>query len=180
MEDLKATAEKPSKPTYTCDIGRYAVAKKEDKKENLSPTIENRQARFKFQVFETFEAGMVLKGTEVKSIRDSAISIQEGYVHVFKGELLLEGVHITAYNHHSTHTQAESVRSIHLLMHKHEIDKLAMEMKLKKLTVVPLKIYFNKGRAKVLIGLARGKSSVDKRQDIKKRDIEKNLRKHNR
>lgn len=151
-----------------------------EKKENHSPTIENRQARFKFQVFETFEAGMVLKGMEVKSIRDSTISLQEGYVHVFKGELLLEGVHITPYNHKSTHTEIQPVRSIRLLMHKHEIDKIQMDMKLKKLTMVPLKIYFKKSYAKILIGLARGKSHVDKRQDIKKRDVEKKLRQHNR
>jgi SsrA-binding protein len=151
-----------------------------EKKENHAPTIENRQARFKFQVFETFEAGMVLKGSEVKSIRDSLISLQEGYVHVFKGELLLEGVHITPYNHHSTHTEAVPLRSIRLLMHKHEIDKLAMEIKLKKLTIVPLKIYFKKSFAKILIGLARGKNVVDKRQDIKKRDVDRKLRQHNR
>lgn len=149
-------------------------------KENLSPTIENRQARYKFQVFETFEAGMVLKGTEVKSIRDSSISLQEGYVHVLHGELLLEGCHITPYKQQSTHSVNEPVRSIRLLMHKREINNLAMEMKLKKLTMVPLKLYFKKGYAKLLIGLARGKNAVDKRQDIKKKDIDKSLRRHNR
>jgi len=151
-----------------------------EKKENHSPTIENRQARFKYQVFETFEAGMVLKGMEVKSIRDSTISLQEGYVHVFKGDLLLEGVHITPYNHKSTHTEILPVRSVRLLMHKHEIRKIEMEMKLKKLTMVPLKVYFKKGYAKILIGLARGKNAVDKRQDIKKRDVDRSLKRHNR
>ena len=123
---------------------------------------------------------MVLKGTEVKSIRDSLISLQEGYVHVFKGDVLLEGVHITPYDHKSTHTPTEMVRSIKLLLNKSEINKIAMEMKLKKLTMVPLKIYFKNGRAKVLIGLARGKNVVDKRQDIKKRDIDRTLKRHNR
>lgn len=150
------------------------------KEKDHTPTIENRQARYKFQVGETFEAGMVLKGSEVKSIRDSSISIQEGYVHVFKGELLLEGVHITPYNHKSTHTETVAVRSIRLLMHKHEISKLAMEIKLQKMTIVPLKIYFKKGYAKILIGLARGKKASDKREDIKKKDIERSLRRHNR
>ena len=111
-----------------------------DQKKNLDPTIENRQARYKFQVFETFEAGMVLKGTEVKSIRDSAISLQEGYVHVFKGELLLEGCHITPYKQQSTHSVNEPVRSIRLLMHKREINNLAMDMKLKKLTMVLISV----------------------------------------
>jgi SsrA-binding protein len=150
-----------------------------EQKKNLDPTIENRQARFKFQVFETFEAGMVLKGTEVKSIRESSISLQEGYVHVLRGELLLEGCHIMPYKQHSTHTTAEAVRSIRLLMHKREINNLETEMKLKKLTAVPLKLYFKKGYAKLLIGLARGKNAVDKRQDIKKKDIEKSLRRFN-
>jgi SsrA-binding protein len=151
-----------------------------EQKKNLDPTIENRQARFKFQVFETFEAGMVLKGTEVKSIRDSSISLQEGYVHVHKGELLLEGCHITPYKQQSTHSINDPVRSIRLLMHKREINNIAMEMKLKKLTMVPLKLYFKKGYAKILIGMARGKNSVDKRQDIKKKDMDKRLRQHNR
>jgi SsrA-binding protein len=153
---------------------------KKDQKKNLDPTIENRQARFKFQVFETFEAGMVLKGSEVKSIRSSEISLQEGYVHVLRGELLLEGCHISPYKQHSTHTTSESIRSIRLLMHKREIEKVEIEMKLKKLTMVPLKIYFKKGYAKILIGLARGKNAVDKRQDIKKKDIERTLKRHNR
>ncbi len=153
---------------------------KKSKEKDHTPTIENRQARYKFAVSETFEAGMVLKGTEVKSIRDSSISLQEGYVHVFKGELLLEGVHITPYAHKSSHSTTEPVRSIRLLMHKHEISKIEMDIKLQKLTVVPLKIYFKKGYAKILIGLARGKKAADKREDIKKRDIEKNLRRHNR
>ncbi len=154
------------------------MAKAQEK--NHQPTIENRQARFKFQVFETFEAGMVLKGNEIKSIRGSSISLQEGYVHVHNDQLLLEGVHITPYKHQSTHSALEPTRSIRLLMHRNEIDKLKMEVKLKKQTIVPLKIYFKKGYAKVLIGLARGKSTVDKRHDIKKKDIERNLRRINR
>lgn len=150
------------------------------KEKNHSPTIENRQARFKFQIFETFEAGMVLKGNEIKSLRESSVSLQEGYVHIHNGELLLEGVHITPYEYQSTHVAIEPIRSIRLLMHKREISHLDSETKLKKLTIVPLKIYFTKGFAKVLIGLAKGKKTEDKRQDIKKRDVERSLRRTNR
>ena len=146
------------------------------KEKNHEPTIENRQARFKYQIFETFEAGMVLRGNEIKSFRESSVSLQEGYVHVHDGTLLLEGVHITPYEYQSTHVPREPVRSIRLLMHRREIDNLASEMKLKKQSIVPLKIYFKKGYAKVMIGLARGKKYEDKRQDLKKKDIEKNLR----
>lgn len=153
------------------------MAKKE---KNHEPTIENRQARFKFQIFETFEAGMVLRGNEIKSFRDSSVSLQEGYVHVHNGELLLEGVHVTPYKHISSHSTMEPVRSIRLLMHRREINHLESETKLKKLTIAPLKIYFKKGYAKVLIGLARGKKAADKRQDIKKKDIERSLRRANR
>ena len=146
-------------------------------KKNLEPTIENRKARHGFEIFETFEAGLVLEGSEVKSIRYSLISIAEGFVHVLKNQAWLEGVHINTYTHRSTHTPEKPVRSIKLLLHQREIFKIAQEMKLKKMTGIPLKIYFVKGKAKVLFGLARGKKASDKRESIKKRDIEKNLRK---
>jgi SsrA-binding protein len=154
------------------------MAKKEEK--DHQPTIENRQARFKFQIFETLEVGLVLKGAEVKSIREGTVSLQEGYVHIFKGELLMEGVHITPYFQQSSHTALEPIRSIKLLAHKREIANFSDEVKLKKLSIVPLKMYFLKGKAKVLIGLAKGKKIGDKRDAIKKRDVERKLLRHNR
>lgn len=152
------------------------------KEKNISrdPVIENRQARFKYQIFETFEAGIVLKGNEIKSLRNSQVSLQEGYVHVHRGEVLMEGVHITPYSHQSTHVAVEPVRSIKLLLHKKEISHLASEAKLKKQTIVPLKVYFKKGYAKILIGLARGKKSHDKREDIKQKDVQRKLDRINR
>ena len=123
---------------------------------------------------------MVLRGNEIKSIRESLVSLQEGFVHVHDDQLLLEGVHITSYKNQSTHVPLEPIRSIKLLMHRKEIGRLKMDTQLKKLTIVPLKIYFKKGYAKILIGLARGKKAHDKRQDLKKKDVERKLSRVNR
>lgn len=147
------------------------------KKKNQTPTIENRKARFKFQILETYEAGMSLLGAEVKSIRQGQISLQEGYVKISNGNVFLHGAHISPFEHMSSHQQPDPVRNIQLLLHRKEIRKLAVNTDQNGLTLVPLKVYFKCGKAKLLLGVAKGKKMFDKRQDLKKKSIEKNLRK---
>jgi len=134
----------------------------------------NRQARHEYKILETFEAGMELKGSEIKSIREGAINLKEGYAHVVNGELFLEGVHISPYLQANLMNH-EPVRTRRLLMHRREIDHLQAETQLKRLTLIPLKVFFKNGRAKIEIGLAQGKKFQDKREDIKKRETKRLL-----
>ncbi|MCB0272179.1 MAG: SsrA-binding protein SmpB [Bdellovibrionales bacterium] len=151
---------------------------KKKKEKNTSPTIENRQARFKFSISETFEAGLELKGSEVKSIRASQISLQEGFAFSKKGELFLDGVHIAPYEQTGTHDQHPQIRKIRLLLHKREIIKISQKLDQEGLALIPLKIYFHHQKAKILLGLGKGKKLFDKRQDARKNEIEKSLRKN--
>ena len=134
----------------------------------------NRRARHEFSIEETIEAGIVLTGTEIKSIRDRKISIAEAYARVEKGEAWLIGAHIAPwaggnrYNH-------EPRRDRKLLLHRLEIDRLLGRSKAKGLTIVPLRVYFSRGRAKVELGLARGKQLHDKRRDIAERDSRRDM-----
>jgi SsrA-binding protein len=146
--------------------------KKKDKKEN-PVKAENRKARHEYQILENFEAGMQLKGVEVKSIRAAQLSLKEGYCSIDRGEVFLQGVYIAPYEHASTHDTLDTVRPIRLLLHKHEIAKLEKKVKLDRLTLVPLKVYFKQGKAKVDIALAKGKNLYDKRETKKKKDIQR-------
>ena len=134
----------------------------------------NRRARHEFSIEDTIEAGIVLTGTEIKSIRDRKISIAEAYARVEKGEAWLIGAHIAPwaggnrYNH-------EPRRDRKLLLHRLEIDRLLGRSKAKGLTIVPLRVYFSRGRAKVELGLARGKQLHDKRRDIAERDSRRDM-----
>jgi len=135
---------------------------------------DNRQARHKYFILETYEAGMELKGSEVKSLREGKVQLKEGYAHVRRGELFLEGVHITPYKYANINAP-EAVRSRKLLMHRREIQRLQADLQRKNLTLVPLKLYFKRGKAKLQIGVAKGKKVHDKRQTIKKREAQRTL-----
>ncbi|MDA1008880.1 MAG: SsrA-binding protein SmpB [Planctomycetota bacterium] len=137
-----------------------------------APTIENRQARFDFQIGETFEVGMVLTGSEVKSIRNGRISLGEGFVMARATPAILElhAVHIDEYPQASPQHQHEPRRVRRLLAHKKEIERLAQVVKAKGASLVPLKLYFLRGRAKLLIGVGIGRKKSDKRQAIRERD----------
>lgn len=143
------------------------------------PLAQNRKARHDYEILETVEAGLVLKGTEIKSIRKGKISLQDGYISIRNGEAWLKNVHISPYEQGNIFNH-DPERDRKLLLHRSEIAKLADEMKLKRLTIVPLKVYLVRGRAKVLIGLARGKDRYDKRHSLKekqmKRDIDRALK----
>ena len=132
----------------------------------------NKKARFEFFILETFEAGLVLKGTEIKSVRNGQISLQEAYVRTNGEEIWLVGAHIAPYEHASAF-QHDPKRDRKLLMHKKEIRKLFDEVRIKGMTLVPMRVYLKAGRAKLEIGLAKGKKQYDKRESIKERDVER-------
>ncbi len=129
----------------------------------------NRRARHDYQIEDTYEAGLVLTGTEVKSLRAGRASLADGFGQVVGGELWLLGVHIPPYAEGSW-TNHEPRRQRKLLMHKKEIDRLSRGVAERGLTLIPLSLYFSGGKAKVELALARGKRTYDKRHDLAKRD----------
>lgn len=137
--------------------------------------IVNRKAKYNYQIFDTIEAGIVLTGTEIKSLRLGKANIRDSYVRVKNNEMYIINMHISSYENGNIFNHDET-RERKLLLHKKEIFKFRDKIKLEGYTIVPLKVYLKNGRAKVLIGLAKGKKNYDKREDIKKRDIERNIR----
>ena len=142
-----------------------AVAAEGDKK----IVARNRRARHDYTIEDVVEAGLVLTGTEVKSLREGRASLTDGFGQVTDGEAWLHGVHIPEYTQ-GTWTNHEPRRTRKLLLHRKEIDRLANSTRERGLTLVPLSLYFKDGRAKVEIALARGKRTYDKRHDLAERD----------
>lgn len=136
--------------------------------------VSNRRATHDFSILETFEAGIVLTGTEVKSLRNNGGSLQEAYVRVLEDELWLIGCHIAYYRFGNVHNHEER-RDRKLLMHKREINKLRVATQEKGLTIIPLALYLKDGRVKIRIGTAKGKKTVDKRHSIKERDEKRDM-----
>ncbi len=139
----------------------------------------NRKARFEYHILETFEAGLVLKGSEIKSIRAGQVSLQEAYVHTNGKEAWLVGAHIAPYEQAGSFNH-DPDRERKLLLHQREIHKLWDEVRIKGMTIIPIKMYLKEGRAKVEIGLAKGKRQYDKRESIKKRDLAREEARRNR
>lgn len=131
---------------------------------------DNRQARYQYHILDTYEAGIELKGTEVKSIRAGRCNLRDGYALIRHGEALLINVHISAYDTASEYFNHDPRRTRRLLLHKQEIRKLVGKIEQQGLTLVPLKMYFKAGWLKVEIALAQGKKLHDKREDIKQRE----------
>jgi SsrA-binding protein len=150
------------------------MADKKSKKavaKQLNATIAaNRQATHEYFIEERFEAGLVLEGWEVKSLRSGKIQLKESYVAIKRGEAWLSGAHISALLSASTHVNPDSVRMKKLLLNRHELNKLIGSVERKGYTVVPLSMYWKNGRAKLEIGLAKGKQLHDKRVASKDRD----------
>ena len=136
---------------------------------------ENRKALHDYHILETFEAGVVLLGTEVKAIREGRVNLRDSYARVENGEVWLLNVHISPYSHRGYAQHAE-LRQRKLLLHRHEIRKLVGRTAEKGLTLVPLELYFNKGRVKVLLALAKGKQLHDKRETIRRREVDRETR----
>lgn len=143
---------------------------------------DNRKAYFNYEILEKFEAGMVLMGSEVKSLREGNLTLKDAYVSFRNGEAFLQNAHISEYQA-SSYNNHPPERLRKLLMHKAEIEKIMGRVQEKSLTCVPLKMYFKGGRIKLEIGLGKGKKQYDKRQSVKekesKRDLQRTL-KHNR
>ena len=137
---------------------------------------QNRKARHDYHIEDVFEAGLVLTGTEVKSLRAGRASLVDGYATLSGGEAFLQGVHIPEYTQ-GTWTNHEPRRVRKLLLHKHELLRLVGETRESGLTLVPLELYFKDGKAKVAIALARGKKTYDKRQDLATRDANREVSK---
>lgn len=140
--------------------------------------ILNRQASFNYFVEETYEAGIVLTGTEIKSIRLGKCNIKDSYAIIKNNEVYLLNAHISSYEKGNIFNHDEN-RTRKLLLNKREILKLNNKLNLEGYTLIPLKIYFVKNRAKVLIGVCKGKKNYDKREAIKEKDIERELNKNN-
>jgi SsrA-binding protein len=141
---------------------------------NNKDLVSNKRATFNYQILETFEAGIVLQGTEIKSLRDNGGSLQEAYVRVENNELLLIGSSIAPYRYGNVHNHEEK-RERKLLMHKREIEKLRIATQEKGLTIIPLAFYLKEGRLKVRIATAKGKKTYDKRESIKERDDKRQM-----
>jgi len=136
---------------------------------------DNRKAFFDFHVLETLEAGIALLGTEIKAIREGRVNLRDSYARLDNGEIWLLNVHISPYSH-TGYAHHEERRQRKLLLHKHEIMKLAGRVQEKGLTLVPLQLYFKGGRLKVSIGLVKGKQTHDKRETIRRREIDRETR----
>ncbi len=132
----------------------------------------NRKARFEYFLLETFEAGLALKGTEIKSIRTGQISLQEAYVRTDGKQAWLVGAHVAPYEHASA-SQHDPDRERKLLLHKREIRELWDAVRIKGMTIVPVRVYLKAGRAKLELAIAKGKKQYDKREAIKQKDIER-------
>ena len=140
--------------------------------------LTNRKARHDYSILDVWEAGIVLVGSEVKSLREHHANLQDAYARVDEGEVWLNGMHILPYKF--SRGEVDPVRRRKLLLNAHEIDEIARKTKERGLTIVPLKVYFKDGRAKVEIGLAKGKKNYDKRHALAaqdaKRDVDRALR----
>ena len=151
------------------------MAEKTEREQARRVIAENRKARHDYHVLETWEAGVALLGTEVKAIREGRVNLRDSYARVQNGEIWLLNVHISPYSHRGYAQHAE-LRQRKLLLHRHEIRKLTGRTTEKGLTLVPLELYFNKGRVKILLALAKGKQAHDKRETIRRREVDRETR----
>ncbi len=140
-----------------------------DRQSGQSPKIINRKAFHEYEIMDRYEAGIVLQGTEVKSLRQGKANFKDAFAHIKDDEAWIYNMHISPYSH-GTVWNHDTTRPRKLLLHKQEIKRLKSQVEEKGLTLTPLQIYFKKGRAKIELGLARGKKLYDKRKDLAKKD----------
>ncbi|AFZ20542.1 SsrA-binding protein SmpB [Allocoleopsis franciscana] len=146
-----------------------------EKSDSYKVIADNRQARFRYEILETYEAGVELKGTEVKSIRQGKANLQDGYALIRNGEAWLLNVHISPYQKATDFFNHDPRRTRRLLLHKKEIRKLIGKVEQEGLTLVPLKMYFKRGFVKVTIALGKGKKLHDKRESLKERQDKRDM-----
>lgn len=151
------------------------MAEKSERELAQANIAENRKAFHDFHILETYEAGVALLGTEVKSIREGRVNLRDSFARVEKGEVWLYNVNISPYSHRG-YADHEPLRQRKLLMHRDEIRKLIGKTVEKGMTLVPVRMYFKSGRVKVAVGLAKGKKDYDKRETIKRRETDRETR----
>ena len=139
--------------------------------------ITNRKANYDYEILESIEAGIVLTGTEIKSIRNGLANLKDSYAIIKNEEAFILNMHISSYEQGNRFNHEET-RTRKLLLHKKEILKLRDKVNINGYTLIPLKLYFKKNKAKLLIGLAKGKKNYDKRESMKERDIKRNIEKN--
>ncbi len=144
------------------------------KKDRRKIVTENKKARFNYFIIDEYEAGMVLLGTEVKSLRIGRGHLKDSYARIRKGEVFVHQMHIGPYPF-AYHENHEPLRTRKLLLHKHEIKRLIGKINEKGLALIPLRIYFKEGKAKMSLGLAKGKRSYDKRESIRRQDEKRDM-----
>lgn len=144
------------------------------KEAGIKIAAENRKARHDYHIHETYEAGIALTGTEVKSLRAGKANLKDAYARIDNAEIMLHNMHISPYEQGNRFNH-EPLRIRKLLMHRYEINKLIGKTKEKGYTLVPLKLYFTRGKVKVELGLASGKHTYDKRQDLAERDAKRDM-----
>jgi len=149
--------------------GGMKVTKRHEK-----PIAQNRKARHDYFIDETYEAGLVLKGTEIKSIREGKVNIADAHVRIMNGEAFVINMHIAPYEQGNRFNH-DPTRSRKLLLHRREIDKLYGQVQQKGYTIVPLRLYIKNGYAKLLIGLGRGKKLYDKRETLKQKQMQRDI-----
>lgn len=150
------------KETKTKDIGRQKII------------VNNRKARYEYEIIDSVEVGIVLLGSEVKSLRDGKANISDSYARVKDGEFWIIGMHISQYKQNTTQI-LDPMRDRKLLLHKNEIKRLARRVEEKGMTLVPLRLYFSKNIAKIELGIARGKRQYDKKTAIAEKDAQRDL-----
>ncbi len=148
--------------------------KKSDNKSSSTPTLKNRKARYEYSITDTYEAGIALKGTEVKSIRAGKASLNESFAYMKNEEIWLKNMYIKPYEHGSYYNHDER-RDRKLLLKRREIREIDKHINQKGNALIPLKLYFKGGYAKLLLGLAKGKKQYDKRENIKEKDVKREL-----
>jgi SsrA-binding protein len=141
---------------------------------DITPVVRNRRARHEYHVMQTWEAGLVLRGTEVKSLRNGRANLQDSFARLDGAELWLHNLHISPYDPGNRFNH-DPLRPRKLLLHRNELRKLIGQVEQKGLTLVPLDVYFRRGVAKVTLALVRGKKMHDKREDLKRRDAERDM-----
>jgi SsrA-binding protein len=146
-----------------------------DRETGIKIITDNRQARYLYEILETYEAGVELTGTEVKSIRAGRVNLKDGYALLRNGEAWLINVHISPYQASGQYFNHEPRRTRKLLLHRKEINRLIGQVEQKGLTLIPLKMYFKRGWIKVSIGLAKGKKIHDKRESVKRREDQREM-----
>lgn len=149
------------------------MAAKRDTDRGIKVVATNRQARRDYEILDTLECGIMLKGNEVKSLRESNVTLADAYARVHDGELWIHGLHIAPYSHAGKAGLLEPDRDRKLLAHRAEIDRWAARVQQDRLAIVPLRLYFKDGRAKLELGLGRGKRQYDKRQAIARREADR-------